>query len=257
MTTITRQQFIDLIKSAAITCDSEQVEINYGQDQPCDYEDVGDDIRKIYAPDMVWGWIFNTLTAPGIEVTYQNIYEHVVGKPSTAAISDDVPDDWQIEKLPTVLDEDGDEIDSDDLLDLILEHSNINQFDLPVLGSDEYLTIDNDEGSDMDEHIVERDNDSDIKFRGELIASESSSNNNASSYYSGSPGRWTTLALYRTAGGRYVCEQVGHTQWQGEHDRRSGAVCETVDEVIEFFGHGWLAKQLYAEAGIEDALIVE
>lgn len=37
----------------------------------------------------------------------------------------------------------------------------------------------------------------------------------------------------------------------------SGKVCETLAEVKEFFGHRWLAKELYAEAGIDDAVEVE
>jgi len=55
------------------------------------------------------------------------------------------------------------------------------------------------------------------------------------------------LALYRTQGGKYICSQIGRTQWQREHDRHSGAVCETAECVCEFFGNGWLAKELYAE----------
>ncbi len=65
------------------------------------------------------------------------------------------------------------------------------------------------------------------------------------------------LRLYRTQGGKYICEQVGRTQWQGEHDRHSGAVCETEAEVQEFFGHGWLAKELYDRAGIQAVEVIE
>ena len=109
----------------------------------------------------------------------------------------------------------------------------------------------------MEDIIIERDGQSSLKFRGEEIASAASSQNNASSYYSGSTGRWTELTLYKTAKGKFVCHEVGRTCWQGEHDRHSGAVCETEAEVIAFFGHGWLAKNLYSEAGIEDVESVE
>ncbi len=40
-------------------------------------------------------------------------------------------------------------------------------------------------------------------------------------------------------------------------DRYSGKVCETFEEVIEFFGHGWLAKELYTRASIDDVVEVE
>lgn len=40
-------------------------------------------------------------------------------------------------------------------------------------------------------------------------------------------------------------------------DRFTGTVCDTTDEVREFFGHRWLAKELYTEAGIKDVVEVE
>ncbi len=103
----------------------------------------------------------------------------------------------------------------------------------------------------MEQFIVERDGAPDLRFTGELVCSTSSSANNASSYYSGSTGRWRTLKLWKTQSGKFVCQSVGHTQWQGEKTRYSAAVCDDDSAVMEFFGHGWLAKDLYSEAGIE------
>ncbi|MGK2953301.1 MAG: hypothetical protein ACSLEZ_13070 [Thiobacillus sp.] len=105
----------------------------------------------------------------------------------------------------------------------------------------------------MKEHTINRDNDRDLVFTGELVASASSSANNASSSYSGSVGRWTELRLYRTKGGKYVCQSIGRTQHQGEHNRHTAAVCETDEAVCEFFGSSWLAKELYENAGIDCA----
>jgi len=110
----------------------------------------------------------------------------------------------------------------------------------------------------MKQIIVQRDGESNIKFTGECIANAESSDNNASgSSYSGSTGRWTELYLYKTAKGKFVCSSIGRTRWQGEHDRYSAAVCTTTDEVIEFFGHGWLAKELYSEAKIDSNTEIE
>lgn len=118
--------------------------------------------------------------------------------------------------------------------------------------------IDVDEDSDMETFTLEIDNAPSVRFTGELVASAASSDNQAmGSSYSGQTGRWTELALYKTKGGKFVCHQVGRTRWQGERDRFSGKVCETLAEVQEFFGHRWLAKELYAEAGIDDAVEVE
>lgn len=109
----------------------------------------------------------------------------------------------------------------------------------------------------MEQITLDNDNAPNVGFEGELIAEASSSSNNASGYYSGSPGRWTELKLYRTKGGKLVCQTVGHTQHSGEQTRYKVGVCETEADVIEFFGHGWLAKELYSRAGITDIQEVE
>jgi hypothetical protein len=102
-----------------------------------------------------------------------------------------------------------------------------------------------------EQYKVQRDGEPALKFKGEIVAEVSSSPGNASSSYSGQTGRWAELTLYKTTAGRFVCEQIGRTQWQGEHDRYSGCVSDDTTGVIEFFGHGWLAKDLYDVAGIE------
>jgi hypothetical protein len=110
----------------------------------------------------------------------------------------------------------------------------------------------------MTEFTVERDNDRAIKFKGEIVAHAKSSADQASgSSYSGSSGRWKKLTLYKTVGGKFICESVDCTQWQGEHDRFRGAICDTKDQVIEFFGSNWLAKELYDSAGIDSAIEIE
>ncbi len=105
--------------------------------------------------------------------------------------------------------------------------------------------------------VVRCDNARNIKFTGECMASVYSSDNNACSDYSGSVGRWTELALYRTKAGKYICEQKNYTRWQGEQNTYQGAICEDTEQVIEFFGNDWLAKELYESAEIDDALEVE
>lgn len=103
----------------------------------------------------------------------------------------------------------------------------------------------------MEQFTVQRDNAKDLTFTGELLAKVSSSDNNASgSSYSGQTGRWQVLSLYRTKSGKFVCQRIDRTRWQGERDSYSAAVCEDHSQVVEFFGSGWLAKDLYDEAGV-------
>lgn len=164
----------------------------------------------------------------------------------------------------TITDDDGGELDEQDQaaqIDAALQAKGLTSYDFDTL-LPRVITTDIDiEMKDLEEAveliILENDNAPSIRFKGELIAEASSSANRASGSYSGAPGRWTELKLYRTAGGRYVAQSVGHTQWQGEHTRYAAQVCETAADVIAFFGHGWLAKELYDDADIEDVQDVE
>ena len=155
-----------------------------------------------------------------------------------------------------LLDDDGDECDEHELADLLADIADdiSEQWQphahtmLPAAPAPE--DIDVDEEDDMGTHTIERDNEPALRFTGELIAE-------ASSWRADRDDRWTELRLYRTRGGRYICEQVGHTRWQGERTRHSAGVCDTEADVIDWLGHGWLAKELYAEAGIDAAVDVD
>ena len=92
-----------------------------------------------------------------------------------------------------------------------------------------------------------------IQFVGELIASEKSSDKRELGWrYSGEHGRWKEMEIYRTQAGNLVCHQIYKTRWQGEEDVAIAKVCKTDAEVVEFFGNCWVAKELYKEAGIEN-----
>lgn len=105
--------------------------------------------------------------------------------------------------------------------------------------------------------IVKCDDDLDIKFNGEKIASVSSHDLKAAHPNPKGPERWTDLSLYRSEGGKFICEQIGRTRRPGEVDRHSSAIHETEEGVIGFFGTGWLAKKLYKAAGIEAVQTVD
>lgn len=107
----------------------------------------------------------------------------------------------------------------------------------------------------METLILKIDNTPNIQFVGELIASAASSDNRAMGRrYSGEVGCWTELDLYKTKSGAFVCHKVDYTCLQGERDSFAGKVCKTLEEVREFFGHNWLAKELYDKAGIDDVI---
>jgi hypothetical protein len=111
---------------------------------------------------------------------------------------------------------------------------------------------DNDD-DDVQTYRVKRDGEPDLRFIGRKRAEVWSGGDHSRPNYSGSTGRWTELALYQVKNGKYICTSIGRTQWQGEHDRYTAIVCDTEAAVVEFFGHGWLAKRLYDAAGIDSA----
>lgn len=168
----------------------------------------------------------------------------------------------------TKFDIDGFDFVDDDGDDLLVSDINSDLYELlstrewcnkvyDVLPIPENEEIDNEVVTDMEEYEVIRDNDRNIKFNGELLASAGSSWNNAhGSSYSGSVGRRTSLKLYKTSGGKFVCSRIEHTQWQGERNEFYGAVCKTIDEVIDFFGNCWIAKELYEEADIDACEVI-
>jgi hypothetical protein len=99
--------------------------------------------------------------------------------------------------------------------------------------------------------VVRRDGKPDLRFQGELLASASSSDDRQSSSYSGELGRWVELQLWQTRGGKYVCQEIRWTRWQGEEDRYQAEVCTDAKSMAEFFGHSWLAKLIYARTGLD------
>ncbi len=111
---------------------------------------------------------------------------------------------------------------------------------------------------EMESFVVEIDNGPGLRFRGKIRANVRSYSDKARvGEYSGQVGRHSELSLYETAGGNFVCQLVERTCWQGESDSYDGKVCDTVEQVKEYFGYGWLAKELYRDAGIDVALTVD
>ena len=105
--------------------------------------------------------------------------------------------------------------------------------------------------NEMENVTVERDGAADLEFVGQLLAASGTSPDRGSSYFSGSPGRWTVNKLWQTEGGAYIVQTIGHTQWQDETTRYRAAICASEAEVISFFGFSDLAKDIYKEAGID------
>lgn len=236
--TLTRSEFIALLQTATFQC---------SEDDGCSGFPA--------MPSLT-----NRLVLPGLDVSVTRCFKHLGSAPSEADIEvrDDNP--WRVAKCElVVVDDHGVQLSTTHILHLISTETEIMRLDarVPVEVRHVAKETESNEGASMETIIVQRDNDLNIRFVGELIAESASSSNDSSTYYSGSTGRWTELRLYRTRAGKFICASEGCTQWQGEHTRYSAAICETHAEVIAFFGAGWLAKSLYDEAGIKAEIEIE
>ena len=89
---------------------------------------------ELTPPDEnIWqGFVWRTLKCDGIDVTYQNYYSRpeFPSDYDEVAFSDDVPELWLRDELPTVTDDDGDELDWHSICELILEHTSIGDFEV-------------------------------------------------------------------------------------------------------------------------------
>lgn len=211
---------------------------------------------KVTDIQHAWGWASKTSTLDGVKIVYTEGFNYDECEPDSLSTGTEGQDKvWSVEGV-AVLDEDGDPMSADDLADYL--GSDFRDIDYSVLGIEQVTDIDTDEESEMDTFTLEIYNAPNLRFTGELVAHAASSDNQAAgSYYSGQTGCWAELTLYKTVGGRFVCYRADRTRWQGDRDRCSGKVCETLEDVKEFFGHGWLAKELYYGANIEDVADVE
>ena len=100
-------------------------------------------------------------------------------------------------------------------------------------------------------HKIRRDGERALEFSGRIIGEGSDWTHNST--------RWTTVTIYRTAGGRIVVKLHDRTQWQGESDTIRAESFKTVSEAISYLrnsdenydGESYLSPE--AQAAIESA----
>lgn len=204
---------------------------------------------KVIAVPQAFGWASKTSTLDGIVVAYIEGFKYDVYDP--ASLSPWRDDYWVVEGV-LVLDNDGDVLNERELAIFLDAATDFSRIDYSVLEIGQVTDIDVDAGSGMEIFTVEIDNAPNLRFSGKIVARVSSSDNQTARDYSGHVGCWTELVLYKTVGGKFVCHQIDRTRWDDEYDSCDGAICKTLAEIKEFFGHRRLAKELYAEAGIDD-----
>jgi hypothetical protein len=256
---MTKTEFVQWLESATFSISADM----NGETDTEAYDRTDDEGQEQFRP-VCLAFVWNTATGTlpdgkAFEVSYQRAVEWPGNSGERFGdyeMSDDqdCPDVVWNSLVPEVLDEDGDELDKWDIAELVKEHlPGLTDIDSEHLIPAITITdIDTDEeDTTMETYTITNDNAADIRFTGEHLATASSKD----PYNNG--GRWTVLRLYRTTSGKFICQEEGVTQWQGERDRSKAAVCATEKNVIEFFGHGRLAKDIYIEAGIDAVQVVE
>lgn len=86
----------------------------------------------------------------------------------------------------------------------------------------------------MEKIVLKRSERRPLAFEGELLASYETSPNQASSRWSGSPGRWQETRVYRSKSGKYILHRARMTQWEGERNRFEALVFNDLEDLIGF-----------------------
>ncbi|KKN14314.1 hypothetical protein LCGC14_0997360 [marine sediment metagenome] len=249
MKTISIDEFIILVKREDWNREQDYDVIDHVIHKTEQY-DAESDYVELIDIQHVFGLATQTSILNGIKITYTESFNYDEYDADSLSVGTEGQDDiWTVEGV-SVIDEDGEALDVNELAHYL--DSDFSSIDYSVLQIEEVTDIDVYEDTDMQTYTLEINNAPSIRFTGELIGSAASSPNHAmGDFYSGQTGRWTELDLYKTLAGKFICHKVSRTQWANDHDYFYSKICETIEEVKQFFGHKWLAKDLYYDADIE------
>ena len=87
-----------------------------------------------------------------------------------------------------------------------------------------------------------------VRFEGELLAAVDGRRKGAL--------RWAELKAYKTKAGKWVIEQIGHSDVEGEKTFVDVFVFESDDEMTGKIGFGRLAEKLWNKLGIDTITIL-
>lgn len=97
-------------------------------------------------------------------------------------------------------------------------------------------------------YVVQRDNNRPLRFTGMRIGHARSTSNRGRQDFSGQTGISQVMQLFVNKRGEYVASSAFFTEWQGQRDRHDAVVTRNREDVVQFFGLGWLAMEVYASA---------
>ena len=116
---------------------------------------------------------------------------------------------------------------------------------LPALDDDDQVGVER-------EHVVPRDGQANLRFRGTLLAAVAPDRDR--------DGRWNEYRVYYTSGGKHVFSKVGRSVLDDERDRFSAEVYDSKlygsprgwqGGCVDYFRYDELAKKLYHQLSID------
>lgn len=101
----------------------------------------------------------------------------------------------------------------------------------------------------MEEYTLDSDNNPDVVFTGELMASTNSKTTDST--------RWMELKVYLTEGGTYIVQRTGITLWDSESDIHQVTICRSEESLRAELGYTDLAKEIYAQMDIDATVRID
>lgn len=200
--------------------------------------------------------MYRRSTLDGLIVEYWNTVTYEEFEPDSLEFDNSsYPDTvWDVSGFQ-VTDESGDALDCSQVEEILDEYDDFKDIDASELLEeiDETIQIDVSEDSQMETTQIEVTNEPNIEFTGEELAKV----DNRIKLGGGYAIQYSELTLYKTQAGRYICHQCDTDRMGGETYLHTASVADDHSGVIEFFGHGDLAKELYCKADLEDKIVIE
>ena len=190
MKTISIDQFKSIIENAN-WIRTEEIEIlDKITRKDYDYDSESEEYEVIEI-EHEYGIAFKESSFEDITIKYTEMFNYDLNEIDTFENSPDSSTEWIVEGI-SVVDEDGDELDSDEIGNYLNDDfRTIDYSELEIEQKIEIDVSDDGEKDDMDTFIINVDNAPSIEFKGELLATTRSNENSSyGSNFSGTAGKW-------------------------------------------------------------------
>ena len=201
----------------------------------------------------VWGVSSITSRFEDISIVYSETFEYDEFEPDSFVTSIEGVDEVWVVSGVLVVDDSGEPLDQDQLAEIL--PSVFSEINYDGLNIDKVVRIDSNSAPDStwQEISLRASYAPDVCFNGILLGSAvSTDEQGVSGIHSDSLARWTEIHLYKTAGGKFVCQRSELARQSPYSDFYTVRVCDTVDDVKNFIGQSDLAESLLKSAGIHD-----